>query len=174
MALRDGAVVAGDTSSASFATTPGAFDRSYGGNRDAFITSLRFVPLGTQRYGAGSAGCRGKPVIHALDDASGRSASFGLACSRAPVDANGVLLLTAARLPAGLPVPGLGIELWVDVGTHTATTPVTANAAGEHVVTLPLAAAWKGAHFAAQYVWADPSCAGSPLSASDALEVTVQ
>jgi len=136
------------------------------GNQDGFVARLALVPAGTTRYGESSRNPSGWPTIHALDDAVLGNANFGLACSRANVNRQGVLLLGAGSLPA---VPVLGIRLHVDVGGVYVALPVTSDLRGESSIRFPYPASAFGSLYA-QYLWVE-GAAPLTLSASDALRL---
>ena len=164
--------IAGITWSNDFPTTKGAFQKSNAGRRDCFITRLALIPEGIRRYGRPTAGSNGWPTIHALDDARAGNTRFGLACSRAPLSPNpGILFLALKDLPAGPAV--LGARLFVDLSAVFLPVFVKAGVTGESILTAPLPPGTQGARIHAQYIWIENT---NPLilSASDALEITVQ
>jgi beta-propeller repeat-containing protein len=63
--------VAGQTSSADFPTTPGAFDTSYGGNTDAFVTKLGASGSAPLLYSTYLGGAAGDPAVAIAVDSAG-------------------------------------------------------------------------------------------------------
>lgn len=160
--------VGGETRSAAFPTTPGALARTLiPPDTQAFVTRFRMIPNGVRRFGLPSVACLGAPTIHALDDATSGSATFGLACSNAPQNAQGALLVGAAEITPGFPVQGITIFT-----TPVLVLPASSDSKGEHSLTIPLPASTSGGTAYAQYLWLDPPCLQS-LSSSDALAVTI-
>lgn len=164
----DGTVdVAGVTSSLDLPTRNPLQPTHAGGANDAFAMRLALIPTGTIRFGAATAGSAGVPTIHALGDAEIGNKQFGFACSRAPANGPGVLLV-AATVWSGPPL--FGAHLHVDpLAPEALLLPVNANAAGEH--------AWPVGYppfllptIFAQYVWVE-RLSPFQLSASDALRI---
>ncbi len=104
--------------------------------------------------------------------------SFSLTCGNAPPTAQGALLLAGSALAT--PMPFLGVQLWVGPGGYGfVAVPAGSNAMGAAELLLPLPGnAALGARVHAQFVWLGPTspapCPPAGLSASNALEITIQ
>ena len=162
--------MSGFTGSANFAVTPGAYDTSHNGEVDAFVSQIEMLPTGVEPYGTSSAGCKGQLYAGVTEQPRIDRPDFALTCSGGPANGGGALLLGVQRPPQ--PVPVLGIDLWV---LPTVAPAASSDAFGYANVRLPLPNDPRlvGAKLYAQFVWASP-CGAQGLSASDALEITVQ
>ena len=135
------------------------FQPTHGGQAEAFIVRIRTVPLGTKRYGAPTPGSNGTPTIHALGDAVATNKTFGLACSRAPIQKPGFLMVSAKSLPGPIV---LGAKLHVDLASGL-LLPVMSDQSGESSLTTGFPAAGLPAPIYVQYAWAETA---SKVSAS--------
>ena len=179
---RGAAIVAGDTGSFDFPTTPGAFDTSYNGglntNRDAFVTCLDMLPTGGTAFGRSSPGCTGPLAISVTSMPRIGNAGFALTCGNAPPNTSGLLALTGNRFAS--PVVLLGAEVWVD--PTLMLVPLAANSsnigASEVPLPIPSVPTLAGTRIFAQFFWAGPTspppCPPQGLSASNALEFVIQ
>jgi hypothetical protein len=174
LAPEGSAVVASFTNSADFPVTSGAYDTSYNGATDGFISKLTMLPTGVNRVGTSTPGCAGflASGVTAMPQVG---KSFGLTCTNAtPSSAQGVLLLSLRTLPE--PAPAKGAQLWVDPAPLLLLIPVASNDLG--FVWLPGAIpnnpGLAGASFAVQFFWPDTCAAPGPYSASNALALTIQ
>jgi hypothetical protein len=138
----------------------------YQGNGDMFITRLQTVPTDTALRGRPTLGGNGYPTIHALSDAVSGNTQFGLACTRAPANASGVLLL-AWQGSSG--VPAFGIEFYVDPNAILISALMSSNAQGERIVNLPIPLGVVPT-LHTQFVWIE-SVSPLRLSASEALQI---
>ena len=177
------ATVAGATTSSDFPTTPGAFDRSYNGSSspfggDAFVTRLDMLPTGVTAFGRSSSGCTGPLAITVTSMPQVGSASFALTCGNAPPSTSGLLALTGNAFAN--PVVLAGAEIWVDPTLVFIQLPASSNTVGASEVNLPIPNdSWLcGTRLFAQFFWAGPTspppCPPQGLSASNALEFTIQ
>ena len=176
---RGEAVVAGNTSSADFPTTVGAFDTTHnGGTYDAFVTRLDMLPTGVETFGRSSPGCGGALAIGVTSMPQLGNTGFALTCGNATPNASGILALTGHRLAS--PFPLLGVEVWVDPTLAFVQVFVQSNGIGASEVAMPIAnLPWlSGVRLFAQFFWAGPSvplpCPPLGLSASNGLGFTVQ
>lgn len=124
-------------------------------------------------FGNNSAGCSGSPVAGVTSIPQLGNASFAFDCVRAPRNSSGVLFLAGSPLPG--PLPFLGVELWVDIGSAI-SIPVSSNGMAVSRTTLPIPAntLLTSASFSAQYLWLDLACAAGPLLTSDGVTVVLQ
>ncbi len=172
------ATVAGTTTSSDFPTTAGAFSTIHGGGTDAFVTRLDMLPTGVVAFGRSSPGCAGALAISVTSMPQVGNAAFSLSCTNAPPSASGLLALTGSRLAT--PVLVLGIEIWIDPILVFIQLPATSNGVGasETQLGIPNGPWLRGTRLAAQFVWAGPTspppCPPQGLSASHALEITIQ
>jgi hypothetical protein len=159
--------------STSFPTTPGAFQTTFLGGTDAFLSHLDLVPAGAQRFGTGAAGCNGVPVADISSQAFVGNAGFGFLGAKAPPNGIGVLGIGHAGLAVPLPVQG--ILLWIDPAGGLVLNTAFANAAGNSTLLLPIpnAPTLAGVTLVGQFAWLD-LCAPLGLSASDAIAATIQ
>ncbi len=171
------ATVAGVTF-ADFPTTPGAFDTTHNGNEDAFVTRLDMLPTGVAAFGRSSPGCTGPLAISVTSMPQVGNAGFALTCGNAPPSASGLLALTGGRFAN--PVILLGAEIWVDPTRVFIQLPANSNNVGGCEVPLPIpnGRGLRGTRLFAQFFWAGPTspppCPPRGLSASNALEFTIQ
>ena len=171
------ATVAGWTQSIDFPTTPGAFDRSYNSG-DAFVTRLDMLPTGVSAFGRSSPGCTGALAIGVTSMPRIGNTGLALACGNAPPNALGLLALTGHRFPS--PVIVLGVEVWVDPTLVLVPLPARSNNIGASEVSVPIPGdpTLAGARLFAQFFWAgtpaSPPCPPQGLSASNALDITIQ
>ncbi len=171
--------VAGWTNSSGFPTTPGAWDTTHNGNRDAFVARLDMLPAGASIYGASTPGCAGPLLIGVTSWPQVGNASFALTCGNAPPIATGLLAFSGAGLAA--PFSVFGADIWVDLASPAFFTVfVTSNALGAALVPIPIpnVPTLAGGQAFAQFFWAGPSspppCPALGISASGALAIVVQ
>jgi DNA-binding beta-propeller fold protein YncE len=126
---------------------------------------------GVERYGAGTKGCQGVPVLDASSEPRLGNPWFSLVASRAPARAMGILGIGVAK--GSLPL--LGVTVLLDVGNPAAVfIAVSADGAGELALALPIpdVPGWLGLQTYSQLLWAD-ACGPQGLSASPGLGVKV-
>ena len=176
---RGAATVAGGTdSTTNFPTTSGAFDTSFGGARDAFVTRLDMLPTGVAAFGGSSSGCNGPLSISVNSMPQVGNAAFALTCGNAAPNSFGLIVFAGGGLPA--PATVLGVNVWVDPTVLFATPTVFSNPTGACEVPLPIPAdpALAGFRFFAQFLWLGPGapspCPPMGFSATNALDVTIQ
>ncbi len=176
---RGEAIVAGNTSSADFPTTAGAFDTTYnGGTFDAFVARLDMLPTGVATFGRSSAGCTGALAISVTSMPRVGNAAFAITCGNAPPNASGLFALTGNRFAS--PVVVFGAEVWVDPTLVFLQLPATSNQVGASEVSVPIVnvPSLGGVRVFAQFLWAGPNspppCPPFGLSASNALDLTIQ
>ncbi len=106
------------------------------------------------------------------------NSGFALTCGNAPPNTPGLLALTGNRFAN--PVVVLGAEIWIDPTLVFIQLPATSNNVGASDVNLPIPnGPWlRGTRLFAQFFWAGPTspppCPPQGLSASNALEFTIQ
>ncbi len=173
------ATVAGATGSTAFPTTPGAYDTSVNGVSDAFVTRLDLLPTGVSAFGRSSPGCTGPLAISVTSMPRVGNASFALTCGNAPPNASGLLALAAAGLAT--PIPVLGVEFWLDpFSAFFATFGASSDARGacEFGLPIPNQPWFARRRLFVQFFWGGPTspppCPPLGLSASNALEITIQ
>jgi len=165
------ASVGGETGSATFPTTPGAFDTTYNTKNDAFVTRLDLLPAGTLKYGRSTPGCSGALAI-GVDRMVQAGADFALTCEDGPPTGSGWLGLAFGRLDP--PEPIAGIELFLDPGSGLfLLVPASTDALGYAELEIAVPPGLEGLVFTAQWFWLDP-CGPQGITASHALEVTIQ
>ena len=180
--FRGASTMAGYTISPNFPTTPNAYSRSLLGGRaipDAFATRLDMLPTGVSAYGNSSPGCNGALTISVSSWPQLGNSSFSVTTSGAPANSNsGFLLLSVA--PMSPPLNVLGVDLWVSLSPSSLALRATSSSAGAADVPLPLpnTPSLVGQSLYAQFVWIGPTtpppCPPLGLSASNALEITIQ
>ncbi len=176
------ATVVGWTYSFDFPTTPGAWDTTFNGGlglADVYLSRLDLLPTGARAFGSSSAGCDGPLAIGVTSMPRLGSAAFQITCSNAPPSAGGVLLLAARGLAT--PFRVLGVDLWVDpAGAWFVAPPAFSSTVGaaHFALSLPPNPFLINQQVNAQFVWLGPAspppCPRLGLSASNALEITVQ
>lgn len=172
------ATIAGFTFSSDFPITAGAFDTLLNGTTDGFVSRIDMLPTGVAAFGRSSAGCSGALAVSVTSSPSVGNSSFALICGNAPPNAAGLLAVTASRLVN--PVVVVGIDLWVNPQPLLLQVFSISNQVGASVVPLPVpnVPTLSGARLFAQFVWGGPSspppCPPGSVSASNALEITVQ
>jgi hypothetical protein len=173
--LPDGSVVTASlTESRDFPVTPGAFDTTYGGLGDSYIAKLSMLPTGVSRYGDSTEGCAGYLAI-GVTAMPQVGKSFSMTCRNAPPSSTqGVLAVGASDLSQ--PLMAKGAEFWVNPTPILLLLPMVSNAVGFASLggTLPNAPALVGASFTVQCFWPDACAPSGPISASNALAVTIQ
>lgn len=162
----DGEVTAFVASSSIDAPMVNAFEPNNLGGSTPFLARYSLIPADTVRRGLPTPGGTRSPTIHPLDDATVGNAQFGIACTRAPANALGVIAFGWTPAPG---VPALGITLFVDPTALALLELVVSAANGEHQQPLPLPATPIGG-LHAQYVWIE-DVTTLQLSASDALQI---
>ena len=171
----DGAVVAEfATTSTDFPTGPDPFQPSFGGATDAIVARLDLLPMGVKKYGSSSPGSQGALAAGVTAMPSVGSVEFALTCGHAPAAGQGWLVVGLGGLPT--PVAAAGASLWVDPTNPIWLLPVKSDDIGACIVPVrvPEDPAAAGLTAFAQFLWKDPGAAVGPLSASNALEITVQ
>lgn len=173
LAPEGSAVVASFTNSADFPVTSGAYDTTYNGATDGFISKLTMLPTGVNRVGTSTPGCAGF-LASGVTSMPQVGKSFGLTCTNAPPSSTGVLLLGLGTLPQS--APAKGTQLWVDPAPLLLLIPVASNNWGFVWLqgAIPNNLVLAGASFAVQFFWSDACAAPGPYSASNALALTIQ
>lgn len=173
------ATLVGFTGSANFPTTPGAWGTTFNGVNDAFLTRLDMLPTGARMFGTSSPGCNGPLAIGVTSMPRIGKLTFMMTCNNAPPLTTGVLLLGARGLAS--PIRVLGVDVWVDpTGAWFLSPPASSNHLGAAYFALPLPQnPWLvNQEVDAQFVWlgphSAPSCSPLGVSASNALEITIQ
>ncbi|HKB17283.1 MAG TPA: SBBP repeat-containing protein, partial [Planctomycetota bacterium] len=168
------AVVAGQTSSYDFPTTAGAYDTTWAGFLDGFVTRLDMMPAGASPYGASTPGCAGPLPIGVTSIPQVGNASFAVTCGNGPANAFGFFGTSSAGL--AMPLVFGGLAVWIDpFAPLFFEIVVPSDAVGAALVPIPVPAnpALAGAQLFFQFAWFD-GCAPGGFSASNALAVTVQ
>ncbi|HEX5054534.1 MAG TPA: hypothetical protein VFZ65_22340 [Planctomycetota bacterium] len=172
------ATVAGQTDAANFPITPGAFDTSFNGIFDAYITRLDMLPTGVVAFGNSSPGCTGPLAISVTSMPQVGNANFALTCGNAAPNTVGLIAFASAGLPAPLSV--LGVDVWIDPTALLVTATVFSNPIGASEVPLPIPPnpTVAGVRLFTQFLWlgpnAPPPCPPLGFSASYALDFTIQ
>lgn len=172
------ATAAGETWSGDFPTTPGAFDTTFNsGGTDTFVACFDMLPTGVAAFGRSSPGCIGPLAISVTSMPNVGNTGFALTCGNAPPNTSGLLALTGNRFAN--PVVVLGAEIWVDPTLVFIQLPATTNNVGASEVPLPIPnGRWlRGTRLCAVLLGgpaSPPPCPPQGLSASNALEFTIQ
>jgi hypothetical protein len=131
-----------------------------------FVTKLDLLPHGARRYGALSGpGVEGTALV--VKQPVAGDPTFGVVCSGAPANTQGLLLIALKDDVAGTPF--MGITLHVDMTTLAAAVSVTSDARGFCTVPFPLTLLATGDFFYVQWIWAPPA----GLKASAGMEIKV-
>ncbi len=137
------------------------------------------LPTGVSAFGRSSPGCTGPLAISVNSMPRIGNAGFAVTCGNAPPNSgHGILDLDGGRMST--PFPLLGIQLWVGSGPWFVHLFATSNADGAASVGLPLPNASNliGGNLNAQFAWfgptSPPPCPPLGLSASNALDITIQ
>ena len=170
------AYVAGGTDSVNF-PVQGAFQPTTAGTPpwgDAFVSKLDILPLGVTRYGTSTHSCRGAISTNVTDTPAVASSAFAITSHYAPPQSPGVLLVGAGPDESGTSV--VGITVHVNLARPLILIPVASGASGHAQIPISFPAATVGGRIFAQFVWVNTAACGGAgtLSASDALEITVQ
>ena len=171
------ATVTGWTYSADFPTTPAAFDPSFGGDSDAFVTRLDMLPTGVGAWGDSSPGCNGPLPISVTSMPQVGNAAFALTCGNAAPNSVGLIAFGGGLVN---PIPVLGVNVWIDPSVLFATATVFSNPIGACELPLPIPAdpAIAGFRFFAQFLWLGPGaplpCPPMGFSATNALDISIQ
>jgi hypothetical protein len=102
----------GSTLSSNLPTTLGAFDTTYNGGWDGFVTRLDLLPTGVSAFGRSSPGCTGPLAISVTAMPHVGNAGFAVTCGNAPPSTTGLLAFTASGFQT--PAIVLGVEVWID------------------------------------------------------------
>jgi hypothetical protein len=161
---RGDAVLSFVTDSSGFPVTPGAYAPIWNGGHDAVLMVLDLLPATVSRHGAPSPACHG-PFHLTLNSAPvGPNALFEVHAHRAPPQAPGWLLWSAA---VGPPTPVLGVDVWLTLPAPVAFWAIAdAHGVARFPLAIPVGFSWPFGAF--QAVWLG-SGACAPWIASDAL-----
>jgi hypothetical protein len=173
------AVVAGETGSTNFPTTPNAFQATFGGGGDAFAAHLDLLPAGASVYGVSTPGCAGPLPIGVTSIPQVGNSAFAITCGNAPPSTTGLLAFSGA--PLATPLVFLGAGIWIDVASgafFTVFAPSNARGVAQIPLPIPSVPALVGQQAFAQFAWVGPNspppCPPTGVSASNALAITVQ
>lgn len=139
------------------------------------VTALRRLPTGVERYGKSTPACNGGIGMGVSEPPRAGAASFAFAASpNGPPSTGGVLLLGGTQDLAGTIV--LGFRLHVGLQPPLILLATATDATGAARLPVPIPAGARGARLFGQLAFANtPACQGAgPLSASDALDTTIQ
>jgi hypothetical protein len=171
--LESSVVIASTTFSADYPVTDDAFDTTLGGQRDGYVAKLSMLPSGVARYGTSTAGCAGYLAmgVTAMPQVG---KSFAMTCRNAPPSVAGTLILGLSDLSQ--PLMAKGAEFWINPMPVMLGLPMASNPSGFAMLggTLPNAPSLVGATFTVQSFWPDPCAPSGPISASNALAITIQ
>jgi hypothetical protein len=162
-------VIVGVAGSINYPITIGPWPQTgqFGGG---VVTVMNMLPKGVDRFGEGTAGCRGVPAIGVTKQPDTQDPRMGITCVRAPQSGQGFLFLAAASPPSGV-VAG-GVTLYVDPAAFV-TIPVSTTALGGVLVHLAHHPVGVPSTVYAQFVFPD-TCAPGHWSASNALSIVLQ
>jgi len=167
--------IVGFTNSPGYPVTPDAYDTTFNGGSEVFITRFSMLPTGVLRFGGSKPSCLGDVAMGVTKMAVSGDSTFGLTCSAAPPLSSGFLVLGFGPDPnGGLVLPQFTFLL--DVSKPLVAILDTSDAAGYAELDLPLPPGTAGIEFFTQYVWVNTATCGGlgTLSSSNALAVTVQ
>ena len=170
-------VVAVRTLSLDFPVTEGAYDSEFNGmspDSDLALAQLSMLPTGVGRYGNSTHGCAGYLAmgVTAMPQVG---KPFSMTCRNAlPSSTQGMLVLGLSDLAS--PLMAKGAEFWVSPIPVMLLLPMSSNSLGFATLggTLPNSPALVGASFTVQSFWPDPCAPSGPISASNALAITIQ
>ena len=154
-----------------FPTTPGAYDETFNGGLDAFVSRLDMLPTGVRKYGTSTPSCVGPMAMGVTKMPQPNTPDFTILGINAPPNATGYLLL--GREPADRQQSGVRILVR---NLYTPPIPIQADATGTVSYARLIPAGTEGRRFYAQFVMSSDRGCGLPnpsYSASNALEVTV-
>ena len=163
--------------------TPNAFQKVYNkgvpkqGRNIPFDLYLASMPLeapGVTRKGKSTWYQGQVPTLYVRADPYAGKKAFGFECWNAPPSSSGVLLVT--RKTRATPLTVFGAQVYLDFSTGLWPFGINSGKDGKAIFPIPLPISAKGISFAAQALFLNPSPYGlkHPLSATAALEVTVQ
>jgi len=137
--------------------------------------TLKLTPVpfpGALQVGTASKKC-GPAAGTAIGGIAKPGTTFGFIGLRGKANGPAFLLLSGKAVSKPLPI--LGINLWVDLGTLALILPSTGDTLGTHRVSLsiPSSKAIVGASLAGQFLLLDPSCSSGVFSASNAISFSV-
>jgi len=170
-------VVASRTFSGDFPVTDGSYDTRYGGTStsgsDLYVAQLSVLPAGVARYGTSTEGCAGY-VAMGVTAMPQVGKAFAMTCRNAPPSTVGTLVLGFSDLSQ--PLMSKGAEFWVNPTPVLLLFPTVSNSVGLATLggVLPNAPALVGATFTVQTFWTDSCAPSGPISASNALAITIQ
>jgi hypothetical protein len=134
---------------------------------------------GTSPYGSGTPGCNGPGHVAPHGPLSVPSPTFGLTSSGAPANALGLCLVGNAASPAGMPFPGIGVVLLVDLlgSTEILTLNMVSgpNGLGFTPAAIPNLPQLHGAVYHTQALWYwGGACAPSTSGLTSSNGLTIQ
>ena len=145
----------------------------FGANRK----NTKLVPTlskGLQRYGGSTHTCQGPIAISAFPmPQDGRP--FTLTSTSGPPNAQGLLVLANSPDTTGTSIAGVRLHVGLNQQQFF-TVPISTNSTGFGQVNISIPAGTAGLSAYAQFIWNNTAtCSGNgPLSASDAVAITVQ
>ncbi|HHI67982.1 MAG TPA: hypothetical protein ENJ97_01515 [Planctomycetes bacterium] len=162
--------------------TPNAFSKVFNLGKppgqnipyDCYVASMPLEAPGVTRKGKSTWYKDQVPTLYVKADPKAGEKNFGFECWNAPPSSSGVLLVS--RKTSSSPSNIFGARVYLDLSSGLWPFGMTTGPKGKASLTLPLPLAAKGLSFAAQALWANPAPYNRtrPLSATAALEVTVQ
>ena len=159
-------VISGNTTSSdNFPITDDAYDPTFDGPGDAYVTRVDMLPIGVAKYGEAT-GCSAAMDVGERPVAG--SETFAILASGAPRETHGWLFVSHGQDRDGSDYRGVRMYVALD-DLHMVISSVS-SAVGYGEVRLPLSSVEPGERFFAQFVW----ISGETFSASNALEITVQ
>lgn len=165
-------IVASETQSTDFPTTPGTAMEGHPGGTAAFIAKLSMLPFGVARYGLSTPGVGGPISIGVGSQPAVGNTLFSFTCSNAPAGSSpGYLAVSLGALAA--PVALAGAQAWIDPQAVVAILPMQADALGWAQASLPIReeAGVAGITVFAQAFW--PEGSAGMFASSNALSLVV-
>jgi hypothetical protein len=152
----------------------GAFQTTWTGLGDAFVSRLDLLPDGISRFGTSTPACRGPLGIGVTNYPVAGMGTLGLLCGAAPPWTTGLLLVGAGQHLQGLPI--LGATLHIDPLRFFLAQLVAADGIGACEVHLAMPHESRGTTWFTQFLWVNtPTCGGlGTLSSSPAMRVDVR
>jgi len=177
---RDFATFGGSTSSTNLPTTVGAFDTTFNGGNDGFVTELDMLPTGVTSVGFSTPGCAGSLAMNVNSIPNIGNAGFALTCGNAPPNNTAGFVVLGRSLFSPPFVTG-GVTLFPDPALG-GLFGVSSDAIGsaDYVFPIPNDVTLIGVVFFAQFAWTSgpttpsPPCPVTGNSASNALQIVIQ
>lgn len=174
--------IAGRTTSPDFPTSAGAYDAVMNTSQEAFVLGMTLPSevAGTAAYGSGTAGCSGQHKLWATTPPRLGTNPFRWACTEAPANSLGLLIVSDVQDLAGGDPLFLGVALHVGLFSPSLfglDMPSNASGLGLASYLVPNSPALLGQTIYSQAIWqwTGGPCTPSPysISTSNGMAITV-